>query len=118
MAYLKAHRGDTETYGITLADAEGDPLDLDTITEIWFTIRSEYGASADVEKTLTDGGITVTDANAGTAEIVLDPADTEDFPDHLVSYPFDVQVRDTNGDIATPIRGRIRVSPDVTSAIS
>jgi hypothetical protein len=115
MAYLKAHRGDHETYAITLSDADGDPLDLDTVTEIWFTVRCSYGAAVDIEKTLTGGGITVTDADAGTAQITLDPEDTDDFPDRRVSYPYDVQVLSSTGDIATPIRGRIRVSPDVTT---
>lgn len=117
MSYLRAIRGDTERYAITLADAEGDPLDLDTLSEIWFSVRDD-GVEI-INKTLTDGGITVTDADAGTAEITLDPADTEDLATRALSLAFDVQVLDTaSGDISTPIRGRIRISPDVTTATS
>lgn len=113
MTYLKAQRGDTERYDITLLDPAGDPLDLDTLSEIWFTINDDQRVPL-VEKTMTGGGITITDADEGTAQITLDPEDTDDFPNRRASYAYDVQVR-SNGDIATAIRGRIRVSPDVTT---
>lgn len=119
MAYLKAQRRDTEVFNITLADSAGDPLDLSTLDEIWFTVRYGYGGALIVQKTMTGGGIAIVDANAGTATITLDPVDTDDLPDYALDCPYDVQIKVTAGGvIATPIRGRIRFAPDVTSEIA
>lgn len=116
MTYIKAVRGDDEEYDITLVDEAGQPLDLDDLDEMWFTVHDTDNSDL-LQKTRTGGGIVVTDAAAGEATISITPADTEDLPSRALSLAYDVQVRDSTGVISTPIRGRLRVSPDVTTAI-
>lgn len=120
MAYIKLHRGETEQYDIALVDVALAPLDLDDVEEIWFTVKADYAdedGDAVIAKTLSGGGIAITSAIDGEAQITVDPEDTEDLPSRRLDYPFDVQVKMLTGEIATAIRGRMRISADVTRAI-
>lgn len=112
-------RGDTKTLTVTLTNSNGSPLDL-TDKTLTFT-ATRWGYSTGIVKTEGDG-IEVTSALDGICEITIDPADTADLePDYwggysLLSYTWDFQVENEAGEVRTPLRGRLKVYPDMTRA--
>lgn len=119
MTDLVARRGDSETYELTLRDRNGNPLDLDTLTAMWFTVkRSPASPDADsiVQKTL-GSGISVVDADAGTATVDLAPGDLAGLAgDTTIILTWDLQTKDVDGRIETPDEGAFTVELDVTHA--
>lgn len=114
MTDLTADRGDEQRYELTLVDADGAPLSLED-AEIWFTVKRHYrDADSDAlfQKTVGDG-IELGD-DVGAAIITLSPEDTEDAPEYLARYIYDIQVRTVDGVIETPLKGTFLVRPDVT----
>lgn len=114
-------RGDTKTLAVTLTDVNGDALNL-TDKELTFT-AARFG-SDDIVKTEGDG-ITVTSAMDGECTVTIEPADTENvsFPNEFgwggyrgsFEYRWDFEVvDDSTGEVRTPLRGRLKVYPDVT----
>lgn len=85
-------------------------------------LDSDSGAGKDLPAAVADvlltggelpiGGITITDAEAGVAEIQLDAADTATLPPR--SYLYDVKVTLADGRIAFPARGTLRLRRAIT----
>lgn len=112
---LVAKRGDNESYTMALTDADG-AFDL-TDCQVQFTAKrrlDDEDADAVILKTL-DAGIEVTNAQGGIAVLSLEPSDTEDLPSRRVRLVYDVQVTNGDGEVKTPIEGRLTISPDVTT---
>lgn len=112
-------RGDTKVLAVTLSNVNGTPLDLTDKTLTWTAAR--WGAD-DLVKTEGDG-IEIVSAIAGTCTVTIDPADTEDlsFPYEFAwgAYRGNIELRwdfeVLSGDeVRTPLRGRLKVYPDVT----
>ena len=114
MTLLQTHRGDTETFTVTLTDGAGDPLDLSDL-DITFEAKRTYTGPVFVRKTLDDG-ITLEGASgdSGICTITIEPEDTEHLT-HTERFVWDIQV-DNGLDIRTPLRGRWVVALDVTNA--
>lgn len=88
---------------------------------IWFTAKrklSDVDAAAIIAKT-TASGITIQSAAGGWAIVAITAADTGALEARDVMLYFDVQIKDANGEIHTPIRrGTLLVECDVTQAVA
>jgi len=60
----------------TLEVQEVDSTDIEGQDITWI-LADEVGDTAEIEKTTTDGGISITDGANGKFEITLDPSDTD-----------------------------------------
>ena len=113
MSVIELVRGDTPTYDLELRSGD-EALDLSGM-DITFTAKRRYtdtDEDAVIRHTLDDG-ITVVDAETGTATVRFDAADTADLDD-LPTLVWDVQVEDAAGTVLTPLRGKLSVVRDVT----
>lgn len=129
---LTARRGDT------YKSASDNPVtglgDISARTKLWFTVKMSTGLT-DAQATLlieeTDGltrlngsgygtaahgSITVSDASNGDIAIEIDEAATDDLRPR--SYPYDIQMLDSSGDVTTLRTGTFTVQSDVTRAIA
>lgn len=101
-------------------DGVWQPLDLSTVTKLWFTAKASWeDADDDAFFLLTIGdGITVTDAENGLALARIEPDVTRALT-ALVRYVYDVQYLEPgNAEIQTADRGRLTVLRDATYAVS
>jgi hypothetical protein len=115
MTYLSMTRGDTQTFTLTLVDGSGDPLDL-TDVALTFTAKRRYSDSDDdavIRKTVDDGIVVDEDPTTGLATVTIDPPDTSSLTAR--SLVWDIQVDD--GDVRTPLSGRLAIQPDVTRTV-
>lgn len=97
----------------------GDPYDLTTVTEIWFTFKRtvlETDAEALLQKRLTLGDIDIDDDDNNVAYMKLAREDIEDLRPLAadVTYICDVQVRTASGDINTVAEGKWKFLREIT----
>jgi hypothetical protein len=88
---VTVHRGASKTLNLTVKDADGNPVDLTGAT-LYFTVkRKETDASCIIQKISSDvAQIEIASpATQGTAQIFLQPSDTNKDPG---KYRFDVWV--------------------------
>lgn len=119
MALLTMHRGDTESFTMTLTDSLGDPLNL-TGSGLTFTAKRRlFDADVDavIVKTEADGIVVDADPTTGIVVLTIEPGDTETL-ENLRTLHWDIQVDDGAGDVRTPVLGRLAVLADVTRASS
>lgn len=121
MSDIVGVKGDTESYDLTIVDAEGEAIDL-TGSELWFTIKvnqADTDAAALVQKT-SGSGITHADEQdgdgAGLATVALEPEDTEKLLAR--DYYYDVQMKSPAGAVTTVVAGTFTLSADVTRSTS
>jgi len=113
VSLLQLHRGDTETFTITLTDSAGDPLDL-TNLDVTFTAKRNFADDPFISKVLGDGiEFGGGSGDDGVCIITIDPEDTEALT-HTERFVWDVQV-DNGLDVQTPLQGRMVVAMDVTT---
>ena len=110
-------RGDTKTYRLAFyADtAQTTPLDLAGAT-IFFTAKAEADeditdAEAVISKTITS----ISNPTLGIVDITLTPTNTKI---DTGKYKYDVQLKDSDGNIITVLRGDLFVSYEVTARAS
>ena len=121
MNRLSMMRGDTRHITVTLTDADGIAIDLDTLAEITFTAKLHYDDSADTDTTIvkTLGAGIEPDGypEAGTVVITIDPVDTEEFA-YSYRLMWDIAVvGDAEDDVRTVARGWLWVYRDITVAV-
>lgn len=118
MTDLKMYRRDTAVFllPVTRPDDDGveQPVDL-TLTGTRVTFSAKYFAQdPDVDrvmqKTETDG-ITLA---GNVATIRLEPADTENVPNIVVSLLWDVQVVEPDETVTTVAGGTLIINPDIS----
>lgn len=115
---LSMFRGDTKLVQITLSNLTASGL---TGYSFWFTVKndvSDTDAAAVIQKSGGDFDV-VTTGDATTPGVVtckILPGDTDSLPDYQVSLPYDVQVKDSLGNVTTVVTGKLKVSPDTTRA--
>lgn len=114
-------RGDDRTikYHATETDTEtGVTTDINlTGALIWFTAKNKFAdadASAVFQRTIANGGITVTNAIQGRFTVSIVPANTSSLGNTAVVLVYDLQVKISTGAIYTLDSGTLVVSPDVT----
>lgn len=95
---------DTSTWG---------PLNI-TGSKLWFAIKTTDGTVVLIKTTDALGGITITDAPGGLADVAISNADTSALADALTnkSLRLEVQVRSAAGKITTLKRGTITIVRD------
>lgn len=116
---LKMTRGDSKRIALALPDASGNPLDL-TDASVWMTAKEAFTDTDDAatfQKTI-GAGITVLDEDNGVILVELDPEDTSTLDAVRTRLVYDIQVKDADDAISTPISGKLTVYPDVTITIS
>ena len=108
MSALRLIRGDSQDLELTLGNLPAGGL---AGADITFTIEGL------LDKTIGNG-ITVNDEEAGTVTISIEAGDTDEAPDHMQVYEYDVQVTFADGTINTPVLGVLSIIPDVTLGAS
>lgn len=113
---LAFSRGDTVLLALTIT--AGSAAEDLTGATLFFTAKAEL-TSADTGATIRKnssgvGGITITSAVGGTAQVTISPGDTSGLPASETFLFYDVQLKRASGDIFTVAEGTILVYPDVT----
>ena len=112
---LTIYRGDTTRLNLLVVLA-GAAYDL-TGHNIWFTAKQSFldaDVSAVFQKSTTGGGIVITSALNGRAQITISPIDTEGLTNIKSLLVYDCQVESPGGDVYTVSYGNLIVLPDVT----
>lgn len=104
--------GDTIQIEDTVVDSEGDLKDLSG-ADIVFGLAAYPGESVIVEKTITGGGVSITDAAGGVLQVTLQPSDTESLgsPDGT-EYYYEIEVTDSDSITQTVTTGTITLQSD------
>jgi len=118
MSDITRKRGDTVILPFTATHGSG-VLNL-TGAELWFTAKDgikDNDVDAIIQKTIGNG-ITVLSAIAGTLEVKIEPADTEEIniAGSEKSFVWDLQVKTADDDVYTLDSGTLTLTPDVTRA--
>lgn len=92
-------RGDGKSLVLSLVDPAGEAVNLTDTPEIRFAMARRIGAPTAIEKSLTAGGIEITDAVAGEITVTLDPSDTDVLRPGF--YAFEVELTDLDGTPST-----------------
>ena len=99
------YAGDTKIIQVTVTDSTGAPKDITGATINW-ALQQVYKTI--IEKSITTGGIVITDATNGVFQILLLPIDTEGFSTGL--YTHQALVIDNNGTSEVIFTGTITFS--------
>ncbi|KKL94072.1 hypothetical protein LCGC14_1868340 [marine sediment metagenome] len=119
MTTLEIVRGDKRDFSITVTQ-DGAPLDLTGLV-LWFTAKRRHtdpDQAAAFQLSSAAGGISITDAVNGKAEMSIQPGDTSKLPASRTVLVWDLQVVDGSGNPCTPEWGSLTVIPDVTRRTS
>lgn len=120
MSKLEMYRGNTEFFDVEAKAADGSALNLSG-GELLFTAKSstrQEDISAPIRKSsVTDGGISITNAVGGLATVTVDPEDTEDLyaPAELA---WDLEFVNPIGHRRTLAYGQLLIRPDATRRAS
>lgn len=104
--HFTMHSGNDRRVLVPVVDQRGDPVDISGAEEITWIISKSAGSSPVVTKTLTGGGVMITNNSTFKFDIVSD--DTSGRTGH---YYHEAQVVNSDGKIYTPIHGSIRILP-------
>lgn len=116
-------RGDTfKLPDIYAKTSTGVTINL-TGAKVWFTVKrahAQFDTAAVHRADTTDGSghVTIADAASGRITAKMPAIATVGFADGKQGLVYDVQVKDSAGDIFTVDEGTITVTPDVTRATS
>jgi hypothetical protein len=115
-ADFESHRSDTINYVITVEDSAGGIVSLLGASEITFSAAKQksdgtFGSTAALVKTMTGGGIVVTDALNGVCQVELVTDDTKGMAPAL--YYYEVELIDASGDVGTVLIGTWTLTKDL-----
>jgi len=115
---LQMTRGDNKTVQVTITGLGSQGL---SGASLWFTAKRSYAdadAAAIIHKVTADFTIDQQgdSQTPGIAHFSIQPAETSGLPAHQVDLVFDVQMKDSNGNVTTVDSGTLTVTPDVTLA--
>ena len=103
---FEIYAGDDTKLGITVTDANGNPVDITGADIIWEAKRSEASATTVLAKnTATGGGIAITDGPNGVFEVTI--TDTDSAP--LVGLYYHKSVVTLTDDTSTVLTGVLTV---------
>lgn len=115
-------RGDTFKTTLYVRDVNGAPQNV-TGWVFWFTVK-RFATDPD-EKALfqarsddLSGAVTIDVAVTGQITVRMPASVTRLFPDTPTRVVWDVQAKNVAGEIATIDEGRIKITPDITRAVS
>ena len=108
-------RGDTETISLTFTDENDAALDITGYT-IYFTVKKKADITKDDSFSVIQKDVTThSNPTGGLSEIVLSNVDTAIGEG---DYIYDIQTKDSSGNISTVIFGTFSVTNDVTKRTS
>ena len=113
-------RGDSHILNVTALNSDGSAQDLTDI-DLWFTAKRRFTDPDDraVLAYSTDlGGIEITDAAGGLAEVTIDAVDTADLSADRTVLVWDLQGLDGVGTVVTLAQGKLRILADVTQTVT
>jgi len=109
----KFYKGDTKIINLELKDKDGIAINLSGAT-IYFTAKTDLrkgDVDAEIQKIIT----THTDENSGKSRIKLSPADSTNLTAGI--YFYDIQLKDSVGDITTLYSSKFELLEGVTKTI-
>lgn len=116
MADFTIYRGDTVALNVTITSG-GLAYNL-TGKSIWFTAKTSYSqADPGVFQKTLGSGITIVSAANGQCQVVIAATDTNSLGNSKTALVYDMQVKDSSGNIYTVASGNLIVVPDVTRSI-
>jgi hypothetical protein len=110
---IEITRGDDESIVVTFTDVNDDPIDL-TGSTVFFTVKTaerlngQNDDDASIKKNVTDH----TDPTNGITTIPLTSVDTN--LDPTANYWYDLQLKDSSGNISSTRKGKFSILADVT----
>lgn len=120
MNTLDIDHGGTHVYTMTFVDENGDPLN---ITGLTIRLMAKKKVTDDDSAAIlsfdngTVGGITITDAAGGIAELTVEPGDTESLEDKKLKLDYQVRVDSPGGDVKRVAdKGKVQISPQIIKA--
>ena len=117
---IAIRRGDSATLDVSVLSGRS-AYSLAGAT-VYFTAkesRTDADTAAVIRKSSGGlGGVTITDAAGGLAEVTVNPADTSSLAAREYVLHYDVQVKTSGGAIYTVAEGTVVVLPDVTISTS
>lgn len=99
-------QGDTLNISVQLKEADGTPINLDTLT----SIKWGFGTETKGIRKERDTGITITSAEEGVLTISLKPEDTLD---KMERTAHELKIKDTLGAVSTVLRGVIDIQKSI-----
>jgi hypothetical protein len=113
---LELSRGDTGRWNLAFSV----PL---TGAKLWFTAKRNVGDTdslAVISLSTTAGGITITDAAAGLAQLVIPSSATASLltplPPAALYLFYDIQLREADATVTTMFSGKLRIMADITQS--
>ena len=104
--YITITAGETVALAMQIADASNTPINL-----TGYTLKCQVNFPAPLSLTTANGGIAITNASQGQAQINISDAASAALPPG--AYPFDVWMI-SGGGVATPLlAGNFTVTPNV-----
>lgn len=113
---ITAKRNDTFKLRVTFTDAQGQGIDITGWT-VWFTVRDKYSLSeltdvtTDTDAVIAKDWTSHTTPTQGITDLELSKEETNITPG---DYAFDIQIKNTDDEIFTPLVGTFTLLPEVT----
>jgi hypothetical protein len=108
-------RSDTYTFTVQAQTYSQSVINLTGVISIICKGRLDpLDATPVFTKSLTLGGVVVTNATAGLFTVTIAPQDTINLPDYPLSMYYDVKVTDSSGNATTVQGGKIYISPVIS----
>ncbi len=116
---INIDQGSTLNFQFNLQDPAGDPYNL-TGYEARLQVRRSFGATAvEINCTLQNGKLVLTNAAEGALTLVLAPSDTSSIrfnnkEDDTLDCVYDLEVQSPSGRVYKPAKGSFTISREVT----
>jgi hypothetical protein len=111
---IRMIRGDTYEFVFRVVQ-DGDSFPITGAT-FWMTAKWDV-EDADLDAVFqisTADDIAILSESEGRVGVIIKPAKTIGLPAHIVTLPYDIQMKASGGEIYTVLRGTLVVTPDVT----
>jgi hypothetical protein len=105
------HSGDTMRLRCTVQDEDGDVVDIRD-ADITFALAQNQTSSSVIftKDNIGGGGVTITDGVNGKFLVEIEPSDTASLDG---TFPYEIEIVDTDGDVATVLTGSLVVAADL-----
>lgn len=108
---ISIYRGDTETLNLNFTDEDSATIDI-TDWVVFFTVKLKGDTAINDDNAILKKDVTVHDDPLnGKTSIDLTKVDTDI---KIGSYEYDIQTKDSNGDITTIVVDTFEIHKDIT----
>lgn len=108
-------RGDSREIDIQINNEDGTPFDLTGCT-VYMTVSVSRTPATDISAALKVSTTTFADPTSGLATLTLTNALTQSLD--AATYWYDIQLKDTNGNITSLGANKFKVIDDITTRIT